>query len=258
MKKIKKLYKVSKKSTLRKKNAKNLISRKSKKTNPKTTSKIIGLKPINNKLDKILESQKRLLRGEHEIEKEEEQLEEEEKKDELGEETENVELKKIESELSLSEKNEDDELSKLQKLEEDIRKEVSDHPLKKITLKDIMKGFVGAFIGLAVHYTFTYGVEISQDLDITRASFLLALSFFVGILFIYTTGFRKVKDAKVLMFMPVRLLVLYISAVIVSILVLFLFYPTFGHNFVESYKMVAAVLLAAVVGACTADLIGKD
>jgi hypothetical protein len=43
-----------------------------------------------------------------------------------------------------------------------------------------------------------------------------------------------------------------------SILVLVLFYPNFGYNFEESYKMVAAVMLAAVVGACTADLLGKE
>ena len=57
--------------------------------------------------------------------------------------------------------------------------------------------------------------------------------------------------------MPVRLLVLYICSLIMSVLVLLLFYPNFGHNFLESYKMVAGVMLAAVVGACTADLIGK-
>ena len=84
------------------------------------------------------------------------------------------------------------------------------------------------------------------------------LSFIVGIVFIYFTGFRKIKDPKILMFIPVRLFVLYLASIAMSIIVLYIFYPTFGHDFFESFKMVGGVLLAAIVGACTADLIGKE
>ena len=143
-------------------------------------------------------------------------------------------------------------------MEQQIKKEVGAHPLAKITLKDIVKGLVGAFIGLAVHYTFTYGVEISQTIDIERITLLYVLCFFIGLLFIYATGFRKIKDPKILVFMPVRLIVLYAASIIMSVVVLYVFYPSFGHSFIESYKMVGGVLLAAIVGACTADLIGKE
>jgi uncharacterized membrane protein len=213
---------------------------------------------INHKLDQILTMQKKLLNEENAIVSEESKIEELEKENEVGEELENKKLGTLESEFLKTRQTEDDELLKLQQLEEDIKKEVKEHPLRKITAKDIIKGFVGAFVGLAVHYTFTYGVELSTDLDFTRATFLYFLAFFVGLIFIYATGFRKINDPKVLMFMPIRLLILYIASIITSIFVLFIFYPGFGHNFAESYKMVAGVLLAAIVGACTADLIGKD
>jgi uncharacterized membrane protein len=213
---------------------------------------------INFKLDQIMYMQKRLLKEEHKIEDEETEIEEEEEKTEKGELNENKKLEKIEKEMNSKGQEEEEELLKLKSLEEDIKKEVGEHPLKKIGLKDFIKGLVGAFIGLAVHYTFTYGVEISDGLDMTRATFLFVLAFFVGLMFIYATGFRKIKDPHILMFMPVRLFVLYISAVLMSIFVLYVFYPDFGHDFVHSYKMVAGVLLAAVVGACTADLIGKE
>ncbi|MGV8150440.1 MAG: hypothetical protein ACP5NV_01805 [Candidatus Woesearchaeota archaeon] len=213
---------------------------------------------ISKKLDQILLLQKKLLKEENKIEQEEKVLEEEElstKKEELKEER---TLKKIANTITTKEQEEEEELKKLKQLEEQIKKEVGEHPLKKIGVKDVAKGFIGAFIGLAVHYTFIYGVEISEHIDTTRATFLYLLSFIVGILFIYATGFRKIKDPKILMFMPVRLFVLYIASIIMSIVVLFIFYPGFGHEFLESYKMVAGVLLAAVVGACTADLIGKE
>lgn len=213
---------------------------------------------INSKLDKILEMQKKLLKEEEEIISEDETIEDLEKTNELGEEQENKKLLTVESELLKVRHAKDDELTKLQKLEEEIKRDVGDHPLKKISTKDVIKGLVGAFVGLAVHYTFTYGVEISKKLDFTRATFLYILSFFVGLIFIYATGFRKIRDPKILMFMPVRLIVLYITSIIMSISVLFIFYPEFGHEFVQSYTMVSGVLLAGIVGACTADLIGKD
>lgn len=202
---------------------------------------------INKKLDTIILLQKRLLKEENKIENEENIIEKEET-EELTE----------EKQTEKNEAKEEEELIKLKQLEEQIKKEVGEHPLRRIGLKDVIKGLVGAFVGLAVHYTFTYGVEISQKLDLTRSTFLLILSFFVGLMFLYATGFRKIKDPKILIFMPIRLFILYIAAVVMSIFVLYLFYPEFGQEFWQSYKMVSGVLLAAVVGACTADLIGKE
>lgn len=233
-----------------------------KKESKKKKSKIIRKTSvragINSKLDQIILLQKRLLKEENKIATEALILEKEEKKMEKEELKENKELKKIEKELESKGKREEEELLKLKSLEEEIKKEVGTHPLRKVGLKDIVKGFVGAFIGLVVHYTFFYGIKIAENLDFTRSTLLFVLSFFVGIMFIYATGFRKIKDPKVLMFIPVRLIILYLISVIMSILVLYLFYPKFGHDFMESYKMVSVVLLAAIVGACTADLIGKE
>lgn len=229
------------------------------KKKPKTSRKSFFMKQdINSKLDQIIALQKKLLKEENKIKEEEFMLEEEEKKTKKEELKETKELKKIEKGLELREKKEEEELLKLKNLEEEIKREVGTHPLRKVGFKDIVKGFVGAFIGLVVHYTFFYGIKIAENLDFTRSTLLFVLSFFIGIIFIYTTGFRKIKDPKVLMFIPIRLIILYVISVVMSILVLYLFYPKFGHDFMESYKMVSVVLLAAIVGACTADLIGKD
>jgi len=198
---------------------------------------------VGNKLDKILSVENRLLHEEHNVEREEKRIELRENEiDKLGD-----TLKKEETDIE-----------KLEKIEEEIKAEVGSHPLAQVTLKDITKGFIGAFIGLAIHYTFVYGVEIAEKMTMMRATIMFPLTFLVGILFIYATGFRKVQDTKLLVYMPIRLFILYICSLIMSILVLYLFYPSFGHSFEESYKMVAGVMLAAVVGACTADLLGKE
>jgi uncharacterized membrane protein len=220
---------------------------------------------ISKKLDKVLNIENQLLLEEKRIEsrekniqKDEQRLEQLEQKAVNEERSENREIERLEEEIESKESKEESELEKLERLEKEIKNEVGEHPLTHITSRDIIKGCVGAFIGLAIHYTFTYGVEISHGLSFTRASILFPFTFIVGLLFIYATGFRKVKDPKILIFMPLRLMILYVCAIVMSIVVLFLFYPEFAHDFIESYKMVAGVMLAAVVGACTADLLGKE
>lgn len=228
-----------------------------KKTEIRKTNKNT-LSTLNSKLDKIFELQKNILEETRKIEKTDQKVYEEEKK------TENEELSILENLHNIN-KNIDNtknienyELLKLKELEEEVKKDVGEHPLKKFGSKDILKGIVGAFIGLVVHYTFFYGIKISENIDFIRATFLFILAFFVGMLFLYTTGFRKIKDPKILVFIPLRLLVLYIISIIMSIFVLYLFYPKFGHDLIDSYKMISVVLLAAIIGACTADLIGKE
>jgi len=198
----------------------------------------------NKKLDKILSAENKLLKIEKEVEQKEDKLATEENK--------------IESEEENFDKKEENDIEKLEQIEKDIKDQVGDHPLANVTLKDISKGMIGAFIGLAIHYTFVYGVEISENMTMTRATIMFPLTFLVGLLFIYATGFRKITDKKILIYMPLRLGILYLCAIIMSILVLYLFYPTFGQSLEQSYKMVSAVMLAAVVGACTADLLGKE
>lgn len=225
------------------------------------TSKI----SLSKKLDAVLEIEKKLLSEEKNIEKKESLLAKEESLilkdfDKLSkdENKELSEIKKLEKRIEKKESEEEDELKKLERIEKEIKKEIGAHPLTKITSKDVIKGFVGSFIGLVIHYTFIYGVKIAEHITLARATLLFPIAFLVGLLFIYATGFRKVKDPKLLIFMPFRLLVLYATALIMSVMVLYLFYPEFGHNFLDSYKMVAGVILLAVIGACTADLFGKE
>ena len=86
---------------------------------------------------------------------------------------------------------------------------------------------------------------------------LFPISYILGGVFLYATGFRKVSR-KMLWFLPVRLTVLYVISLLMAIGVLYLFHPEFAHHFADGYKQVAAVTLTALIGACTADLIGQE
>lgn len=211
-----------------------------KKKKAKKAKQKLSLELINQKLDKILSNQALLLGEEKRIEK-----------GEIAEE-------KEEEKLERTEKEELGELKRLEEIEKEVQKELKVHPLSRITYKDIAKGAVGAFAGLLIHYTFTYGLKTAEQIDVARATILFPLSFIVGALFLYFTGFRKVKDPKLIKFLPARVMVLYTISMVVSFLVLMLFYPEFGSNLTLTYKQLAAFSISAVVGACTADLIGGD
>jgi uncharacterized membrane protein len=195
--------------------------------------KRVSLESVNRKLDQVLSNQKKLLQEEAKVEKEEELVHKEELE----------ELKKLEE---------------LEAVEKELVHAVGEHPLQKITHKDIAKGSIGAFIGVAAHYTFVYGVKVAAEIDVVRATLLFPISYALGGIFMYMTGFRRIKDPKLVSFLPLRLTVLYVVAVITSMLVLWLFNPGFFQDFWMSYKQVATVSLSAVIGACTADLLGKE
>ncbi|MBW3002581.1 DUF2391 family protein [Candidatus Woesearchaeota archaeon] len=155
-------------------------------------------------------------------------------------------------------KEEEQELQKLEEIEKKIKEKSESHPLKKITYHDIAKGALGAFIGIVAHYTVIYGIHIAEELTVPRATLLFVLSYIIGGIFLYATGFRKVSP-RMMWFLPVRLTTLYGISLIMSVAVLYLFFPEFLHHFFwEGYKQVAAVTLTALIGACTADLIGKE
>lgn len=196
-------------------------------------AKKLTLQTINKKLDEILKNQKKILF---------EELEQEE----------------IEKKILKKEKKELNALEQLKKLEKEIIKDVGPHPLKNFTIRDGARGIIGAFFGAVAHYTFIYGLKVAESIDVYRAGILYLLSFLIGGIFLYATGFRKIKDPKLLKFLPMRLTVLYITAILMSIIVLILFNPHFGQDFIESYKQVATVSLTAIIGACTADLIGTE
>jgi uncharacterized membrane protein len=164
----------------------------------------------------------------------------------------------VEQRIESEEKQELAELKKLEEIEKKIKEKVEAHPLKKITYHDIAKGALGAFIGIVAHYTVIYGIHIAEELTVTRATILFVLSYLIGGVFLYATGFRKVS-ARMMWFLPLRLTILYTISVVMSVAVLFLFFPEFLHHFFwDGYKQVAAVTLTALIGACTADLIGKE
>lgn len=150
------------------------------------------------------------------------------------------------------------ELEQLRKVEKEISKELGPHPLTTITYRDMVRGGIGALIGVVAHFTFFYGIEVATWLSMTRATLLYPFTLLIGALFMYATGFRKIKDPKVLNFLPARLFVLFFVSVLVSALVLAFFSPEFRHGFEIAYKQLATVTLIAMLGACTADLLGKD
>ncbi|MBW3022538.1 DUF2391 family protein [Candidatus Woesearchaeota archaeon] len=223
------------------------MAKKAAKKDVKKIAPKANLKSISKKLDAILKEQKKLEKGQESIKKEEHKLEEKEEQ----------ELKKEEKVEELEEK-EVSELEKLERMEQEIKQRVAPHPLKRITIKDIARGSVGALFGAVAHYTFIYGLKVAEEITFNRAIFLFIFSFLIGAVFLYATGFRKIKDPKILIFLPVRLIVLYITSLVMATLVLAFFQPAFGHSFEESFKQVSAVTLTAIIGACTADLIGKE
>lgn len=195
--------------------------------------KRVSSEEISKKLDRIISAQKALLAKQTQTEKEEEEIHREELQ----------ELKK---------------LKELEVVEKELFREVGEHPLRKLTYRDIVKGSIGAFIGVGAHYTFVYGVKVAAEINVFRATLLFPIAYAIGGVFMYMTGFRTIKDPKIISFLPVRLTVLYITALITAMLVLLLFNPEFFHDFWTTYKQIATVTLSAVIGACTADLLGKE
>lgn len=223
---------------------------------------------INSKLDKLLSEYETMLNEERKIEAKEDVLTDKEDKlvlleeKELGEEERLEYLEQKESKelahLEETEKQELDELQKLEELEMKIKRDVEPHPLAKITIKDFFKGSAGAFIGLVVHFSFNYVYEIAEHITLGRATFLYFFSFFIGATIMYATGFRKVTEPKLLVFWPLRVIILYLTALLMSIIVLYIFGKDFGYHFAESYIQVSVAMISAIIGATTADMIGRE
>ncbi len=165
-------------------------------------------------------------------------------------------ITKKEKKIENIEKRQLKELEQLKKLEEQIKKQTAPHPLKKITYRDVSKASIGALIGTVAHFAFVKGGEIAESITVTRATFILILSFVIGCVFIYLTGFKKVKVNFVGIF-PVRVTVIYITSLLMVLLVLFIFGLTDFSSFTTVYKQVAVISVLAILGASTADLIGK-
>ncbi|HLP79355.1 MAG TPA: DUF2391 family protein [Acidobacteriota bacterium] len=154
--------------------------------------------------------------------------------------------------------NETQEFAELKALESDLKKNLKESPLRRITYKDLTKGMVGAAFAIIGDFAFADGFRLAEHYTIGRSLLLLLTSFLIIVLFIYFTGFRKVDDKFVFRFLPVRAMLLYFSAILVSVAVLFLFDTiNFTTPLHAALGTVSSISVLAVLGAGTADLIGK-
>src|SRR3989344_5852560 len=146
------------------------------------------------------------------------------------------------------------ESKQLEEQEKDLKNEIGEHPLRKITQKDIAKGVIGALVGVISHFVFVEGVHLAEVLPFSRIGLMYIVSFIIGAIFLYATGFRKVKQVRVLKFLPIRVIVIYMVSLVIITLVLTLFQQF--HSFEELFRQVGVLSLPAIIGASAADLIG--
>lgn len=199
---------------------------------------------LNKKLDLLLKNQKKILENENKI---------------LGEENtiRDLELEELENEKNFK-NNEEKTLKELEHLEKEFKMK-SSSTIASVTYRDAVKGFIGSFIAGMGHFAFAKGYELSLDIDFLRATYLYVVAFGMIILMLYYTGFKNVKKHLVFKFMPIRVLILY-SVSILSILIINLLFGKliYPFNFFEVYSLVGASIILAVMGAGTADLIGRE
>lgn len=197
---------------------------------------------LNKKLDKILKNQEVILENERKILGEEQEIKE----------LEMQELEKENLELSQGENT----LQSLEDLQNSI-KESSRKTVRKITKRDFLKGFIGAFIGVMSHFAFTKAVDIAAHLTIIRATYLYIVALVIIISMLYYTGFRNIQKQTVFKFLPMRATILYCVSIITVLFVNILFAQIQSFAFWDLYRLVGANIILAVIGAGTADLIGK-
>lgn len=227
--------------------------------------KLLEVRPIISKKSKSVSTEKKIdliLKKLDYLEKGQKKLEREEKQLISSEESiMNLEKKEIseESVIEHNEKEELDELKKIEDLEKNIKEGLKESPLKRVTYKDISKGILGAFFGIIGHFAFVEGTHISEEFSFLRSTMLLVTSFVIILIFLYFSGFRKIKDRLVFEFLPIRAVVIFLSSILTVFFVL-LIYGMIGADtsFMHIYNSVAAISILAVIGAATADLIGKN
>ena len=167
--------------------------------------------------------------------------------------------KKVLAEEKRIEQLEKKELQTLQSLKHEVESDNSSHPLTKITKADMVRSVIGALIGTVGHFAFFYGIELADKISMLRATSLYLLSLVVCFFFMYYSGFRKVKEIKVFRFIPARMAVVYLISLFVVLITLFIFgFLDTTTTFEHIYKATAATLLLSVLGASTADILGKE
>ena len=167
------------------------------------------------------------------------------------------EIKGKEDVILYEEKKIEKEAEKVEAVEKEIKKEVTQKPLSKLTMRDINKGIIGAFIGVVAHFAFIYGRQIAKDMTTTRAAILVVFSYVLIVVLMYETGYRQVKEKKILGILPKRATVIYLTSMIVIPVIFFLFNQLNLDDPVDLFKQIAVSSVFASMGAGTADIIGK-
>lgn len=204
----------------------------------KTSDSPAPLKNALNELDILAEEEK----VEHKVDN----IEKEEKR-----------LEKEEISLMTEEKKVEKEEAKVENLEKKISKEVETKTLTKFNIKDLNKGVIGAFIGVVAHFGFIYGKAIAQYITTTRATVLFLFSYLLIIMLLYETGYRDIKEKRLLGILPRRATYVYCTSLVVVIVIFYLFNMLDWTDLTTLYKEVAVTSVLASVGAGTADLIGR-
>lgn len=168
------------------------------------------------------------------------------------------EIEKKEGKIASEEKKIEKETAKIQKTEEEIKKDVAPKPLSKFNIKDINRGIIGAFIGVVAHFAFIYGKEIAKGISTTRATVLIIFSYVLIIILMYETGYREIKEGRILGILPIRATVIFLTSIAVILVIFFLFNQVSVGDFTGLYKQIAVTSVLAALGAGTADLIGND
>ena len=164
-----------------------------------------------------------------------------------------IDEKAVESEESSILATEEKLLREERALEKGLKRKV----LGKISFHDVSKGVIGSFFGTIGHFAFFEGAHIAEQISMTRATILYIFAYGVGSLLIYFSGFRKVKEERVLHLVPLRVTVMFVISIVSSVLILYLFNQiSFTTSFDVVYKIVANVSVLAMFGATTADFLG--
>lgn len=168
------------------------------------------------------------------------------------------EIEKKEDSIIKGEKKLEKETEKVEKLEEEIKKEVTPHQLTMVSIRDVNKGIIGAFIGVVADFAFLYGKEIAKNISTTRATILFITSYILILVLMYETGYREIKDKKLAGALPLRATVIFFTSLAVILVIFFLFNQVSIGDISGLYKQIAVTSVLASLGAGTADMIGRD
>ena len=112
-------------------------------------------------------------------------------------------------------------------------------------------------MGVVAHFGFIYGKEIAEKISPTRATLLYLFSYSLIIILMYETGYRKIKEKRIMKVLPLRATVIFLISIIVILFIFLLFDQIDFSNIGMLYSEVAVTSVLAVLGASTADLIGR-